>query len=157
MINFIAAIDEHRGLANDQGIPWMGKTPTDVKYFRDKTRHQAVLMGMRTYQEFSQPLSDRKNLVASNTTDKLRSGFSLVADPRVFLVNTSEDVWVIGGAGLFASTLDFADNLYLTLIEGNYGCTKFFPAYEQDFKIIQKDDPITENGITYNFTVWKRK
>lgn len=155
MIKFIAAIDEQRGMANDYGIPWQGKIPKDVKHFRDKTSNSVVLMGFSTYVEFTEPLSDRRNLVASSQNQPLRDGFELVLDARDFLKKSKEDVWVIGGAGLFAQTIDLADELHLTQLEGEFGCTKFFPPFKDRFTLVSESDSITENGITYRFQLWR--
>jgi dihydrofolate reductase len=157
MIRAIAAMDSKRGIANDKGIPWQGKLPMDVKYFHDKTSSGgAILMGYGTYLEFKQPLGGRENFVATRKPGPLREGFTAVHDAREFLKIT-EDVWVIGGAGLFAETLDLDDELYLTKLQGEFGCTKFFPEYEGNFELASQSESMTENGITFTFCVYKRK
>lgn len=157
MIRFIAALDNKRGIANDHGIPWQGKIPTDVAYFRDKTTGSSVMMGAGWYKEQQLPLPNRRNLVATKDPEPLRGGFDKVTDAHSFLQSVNEDIWVGGGAGLFASTLDLADELYLTLIDADFDCTKFFPEYQNEFIRTDSNQPITENGITYTFTVWRRK
>jgi dihydrofolate reductase len=156
MIKFIAAIDGKRGLANEHGLPWQGKLPTDVKQFRDKTMHCTVLMGYGTYIEFDKPLSDRHNYVATSSTEALRPGFEPVPDAKKFLMGATNDIWVIGGASLFASTLDMADELYLTRIDKDFHCTKFFPDFENRFQRIQASAAQTENSINFWFEVWEK-
>ncbi len=157
MIRFIAAIDSKRGIANEHGIPWQGKIPGDVAQFRAKTEGGAVMMGYGWYVEQQQPLPNRRNLVATTKPEQLRAGFELVADARKFLQEFDGDVWVGGGAGLFASTLDLADELYITQLQGEFGCTKFFPEFQGKFELKSESDPILENSITYTFQVWRRK
>ena len=157
MIRFIAAIDEKRGIADDNNIPWLGKLPSDTEYYRDKIKTGKILMGYGTYQVISKPYHERINYVATNNSEILNEGFEAVKDARAFIQNTDEDVWVLGGAGLFASTIDLADELYLTQVEGDFNCTKFFPKFEQDFELISKTKSLTENGIKFRFEVWKRK
>lgn len=157
MIKFIAALDKNRGMANDHGIPWQGKLPTDVADFRAKTTHSTILMGYGTYLEFKNPLSDRKNYVATTKDEPLREGFIPVADARSFLQESQEDIWVIGGPGLFAATLDLADELYITQLEQEFACTKFFPEFQDKFEKVSESEPQTENSITFRFTVWKKK
>ncbi len=156
MIRFIVAIDPKRGMADDDGIPWQGKLPTDIKLFREKTKHSVVLMGYGTYVEFEEPLSDRKNLIASTRDETLRPGFEVVTNAREFLAGSVEDVWVIGGAGLFTSTLDLADELYVTQLEREFRCTKFFPDFSTAFEKVSESEPMTENGITFRFQIWRR-
>ena len=157
MIRFIAALDNKMGMADGHGIPWQGKLPTDVAYFRSKTIHGIVMMGYGWYVEQKLPLPERRNLVATTNPEPLRPGFERVTDAHEFLKNTKEDIWVGGGAGLFASTLDLADELYLTKIEADFHCTKFFPAYEDAFELVSQTEPQVENGLTFQFTVYRRK
>ena len=151
----VAALDEKRGLANDHGIPWQGKIPSDVKHFRAEIDGGIILMGYGTYIELSKPYPGR-NLVATSKTEQLRPGFELVPDARSFLQGSTEDVWVFGGAGLFASTFDLVTDLHLTQLEGDFDCTKFFPEFKDAFTLTSQSDPITENGITFRFETWQR-
>jgi len=157
MIRFIAAVDKKLGLADEHGIPWQGKTPGDVQYFRSKTLGGNLLMGYGFYKELNKPLPERRNIVASSSEEDLRPGFEKVSDARKFLLDTKQDVWVGGGAGLFASTLDLADELYLTRIDDDFHCTKFFPKFEDKFILKNESESVTENGITYRFQVWSKK
>lgn len=157
MIRFIAAIDSKRGMANDHGIPWQGKVPSDVQHFREKTENSIILMGYGTYVEFKQPLPNRQNYVATSKPEKLRPGFQSVNDAVTFLKKTTEDVWVIGGPGLFAQTIDLANDLHLTHLNGDFGCTKFFPEFEDKFELIEKSNLITENSITFYFATYQHK
>jgi dihydrofolate reductase len=152
----VAAIDEKRGLADEHGIPWQGKIPSDVKHFRAEIDGGIILMGYGTYIEVSKPFPGR-DLVATSRHEQLRPGFELVPDARKFLKNTTSDVWNFGGAGLFASTFDLVTDLHLTQLEGDFHCTKFFPEFRDTFTLISQSEPITENGITFRFENWQRK
>jgi dihydrofolate reductase len=154
MIRFIAAIDSKLGLANDQGIPWQGRLPTDIAYFRKKTIGSTLLMGYGTYKELTKPFPGRINVVASSKKLSLLPGFKLTNDARKFLSEASSDAWVIGGSGLFMTTLDLADELYLTRIKGDFGCSKFFPEFTARFEIESSSKKITENGISFHYEVW---
>lgn len=157
MIRFIAAVDNKLGLANENGIPWQGLIPGDVAYFRDKTKGGTMLIGSGFYRELAKPLPDRKNIVASRREKALRPGFILFSDARKFLTESEDDIWVAGGADLFKSTIDVADELYLTRINKDFKCTKFFPAFKNKFKLARQEKPITENGISYQYEVWRKK
>ncbi len=156
MIHFIAAMDSKRGIATDAGIPWQGQVPGDVAQFRAKTLHSNLLMGSGWYAEQKLPLPDRRNFVATSNPQPLREGFERVSDARTFLQQFDGDMWVGGGAGLFASTLDLADQLHLTHLEGDWHCTKFFPEFMDQFQLVEKSEPMTENDITYYFARYSR-
>ena len=156
MIRFIAAIDNKRGVADDHGIPWQGRLPTDVKYYHEKIRGTVTLMGYGMYTELSQPLVNHVNYVASKRGTKLREGFILVEDAEDFLKSAKSDVWVLGGAALFTSTLHLADELYLTQIDADFSCTKFFPKFADKFKLSSQTESLSENGLNFRFQVWQR-
>jgi len=157
MIYFVVAIDEKRGMANDHGIPWQGKIPSDVKHYHDLIKGHDILMGLATYNEFAKPMPGQNNYVISDSDQPLRDGFIEVRDLDSFVKEHSKDLCIIGGAGVFAQTITQADELYLTRLDADFKCTKFFPEFEQDFKLAEQSDPITENGITFKFEKWVRR
>ena len=156
MIRLIAAHDEKLGIANNNGIPW--HLPKDALYFREKTKDGVVVMGAATYREFDKPLPDRKNLVLTHDAKPLRPGFQSISDLELFINdNWDQDIWVIGGASLFAQTISAADELYITRVRGDFHCTKFFPDYYNDFSLLDRAKEVTENSTTYSFEIWARK
>ena len=156
MIRQIVAIDARRGLADDKGIPWQGRLPTDARYFREQTADGLVLMGFRTYQEFDAPLHDRDNFVLSRAgSPPLRPGFVAVDDlPEFFDGHADQVVWVIGGAALYERSLPWTDELYLTRIEEDFHCTKFFPPFEDRFQLASDGGERHEHGIVFRFQIW---
>jgi dihydrofolate reductase len=157
MIRFIAAIDNKRGLADDHGIPWQGKLPTDVRYYHDKISSGTLLMGYGLYKELTKPYPGGVNSVATSRNEKLRAGFEQVTDARQFLQSAQADVWNLGGAGLYTSTLDMADELYLTHIDADFHCTKFFPDYEPAFELVSQGQSLEENGLHFTFNVYRKR
>jgi dihydrofolate reductase len=156
MIRCIAAIDEKQGIANEHGIPWQGKLPAEVQHYHEQFKGHPVLMGEVMYNEMDYPYPGSRNLVLA-FAKTLRPGFEKVQDFAKLLQNPPENFWVLGGASIFAQTVDYADELYITQLEGDFGCTKFFPPFKDTFELAEESAPQTENGITYRFQVWKRR
>lgn len=153
MMRFIAALDNRRGIATDTGIPW--KLPTDQQYFVEQTREGLILMGFGTYVEFRSPMHDRTNFVATRRTESLLPGFVAVHDVPGFLAeHAGARVNNIGGAVLFDTTLALADELVLTQLHADFGCTKFFPKYEHAFRCASRSEPVMENGTEFVFEIW---
>jgi dihydrofolate reductase len=154
MIRCIAAIDSSRGVATATGIPW--HLPGDAAYFRDQTRHGLIVMGGATYAEFAAPLHERTNFVLTNRPDPLRKGFQPITSlDEVSSDHPDEDIWVIGGAGVFATTIASASELYLTQVLADFHCTKFFPPYDDRFVRFEQSDPHQEDGVDYRFERWR--
>lgn len=151
MIRLIAAIDSNGGIARSGTVPW--EIPDDLKHFKHlTTQHGAtVLMGRKTYESIGQPLPGRRNLVlTSRPIENVETVNSLK------MLDWLNDVWIIGGERVYSQTIGRADELYLTTIEGDFGCDQFFPAYEADFKLIQRSNPQKQNDYTFYYEIWKR-
>jgi dihydrofolate reductase len=156
MIRAIAAIDLKKGLATDKGIPW--HLPSDIAYFRRKTKGYKILMGYNMYTELEKPLPDRQNFVLTHDDEPLRPGFWPIRDlEKFFKDNEDQDIWIVGGAKVFALTLDRTIELYLTRIEGDFNCTKFFPEFIADFNLKSKSEAQNENDLRFSFEIWQRK
>lgn len=158
MLRLIAAIDRQRGVANDHGIPWQGKIPSDTNHFHELTSDGIIVMGYGTYQEYDKPLHGRENFVVSRPdTPDLRPGFVPILDVNEFFEQHGQElVWVIGGAALFAASLASADQLFLTHLDADFHCTKFFPEFTDGFELVSVGEPHTESGITFHFETWQR-
>ncbi len=155
MIRLIAAIDSQRGIATDSGIPW--KLPGDTAYFHEKTASGTILMGWATYNEFGAPLHRRENFVLTTHSGPLRTGFRSIASlDQLVADHPDEDIWVIGGATVYAETIGEAEQLLLTQVVGDFDCTKFFPPYQAEFQLAAQGDDCTEGGTTYRFETWQR-
>jgi len=155
MIRLIAAMDTNRGIATDKGIPW--KLPGDAAYFESQTTTGLIVMGWATYSEFSAPLHDRDNYVLTREQSRLRSGFESIATlTELMKSHPNKDVWVIGGAFVFAETIDRADELFITQVLEDFHCTKFFPDYRIGFTRFEQGKDQEESGVRYRFERWRR-
>ena len=155
MIRQIAAIDSRRGIATDSGIPW--KLPGDTAYFHDKTTTGVIVMGWTTYNEFAAPLHGRENFILTTHSEPLRTGFRRVGSlDELVADHPDQDVWVLGGATVYAETIGETGELLLTQVVGDFDCTKFFPPYQADFQLAAHGEDRQEGGITYRFETWQR-
>lgn len=155
MIRQIAAMDTKRGMATANGIPW--RLQGDAAYFENQTLEGIIVMGWATYNEFAAPLHDRDNYVLTRDATPLRAGFAPIAGPDDLACRfPDQDVWVIGGAAVYAQTINRADQLYLTQVLADFNCTKFFPDYSSDFVRFDQSEVHTDDGVSYRFEKWRR-
>ena len=153
MIRLIAAIDRQNGIAKQGFQPWY--IPDDEAYFTKQTQSfgGTVLVGSTTFKTFKGPLTGRQNYVLTKEKEPI-PGVTLVHDLDKFLKDfrNDKDLWVIGGANVFAQVIESgqADELYLTHIQADFGCNQFFPAYD-GFELAEQSDLHEQNGFIYNF------
>ena len=161
MIRHIVALDSERGMAKGGAMPpW--KLSKDEQYFTDETLKYGgnVLMGRKTFVEALQnkPLAGRSNYVVTRDPSAI-PGVTVVNDLASFMADwpLEKDLWVIGGSEVFVETMHDAHELYITEIDGMYGCDKFYPAYKSSSELLHVSPPQLENGISYQFCVYRPK
>ena len=157
----IATIDRQRGLAK-QGIqPW--HIPEDDEHFETQTKSLGgmVLIGDTTFKLLgSKPFPERHTYVLSRDRSLTMDSVELVPDLEKFLDHwQGQDVWIVGGANVFSQVLELhkADELYLTQIKADFGCTQFFPEYEEQFTLVDQSDLREQNGFIFTFARYTRK
>ncbi len=103
----------------DGQLPW--RLQTDVRRFKRLTVGHHVAMGRRTWEEIGcRPLPGRECIVLSTRTDFEAAGAATCRSLEEALSAArgagEEEVFVIGGAGLFEAAFRFADRVYLTRV-----------------------------------------
>ena len=155
MIRLIAAIDEKRGLARNNQIPW--KIPKDSTRFRTLTLTHGgnVLVGRTTYEQMGNYFDEHKAYVVSHQNLKLSKNQVLVKDLKKFLTDLKEDIWVIGGSGIYAASIEFASEIYITNVVGDFNCDQYFPDYTE-FVVKEIEGPLSDNGFTFSYQLLTR-
>ncbi len=152
MIRAVVAMDSKRGIANQQGIPW--KLREEHQHFKQLTIDSTVLMGFRTHESLVRALRQRRNMVWCKPNSTLREGFEPVNNLQEFLDNATEDIWVIGGEELYRQALKYCQEVYVTVIDGDFNCTKFFPELT-DFSLARSVEA-SEGDTHYTYQTWVR-
>jgi dihydrofolate reductase len=142
VITIIVAADEdlligQKGSAN--GMPWTNKE--DLKHFKETTLHHDVLFGMKTFLAMGgRPLPKRHTIVVTRsdyTNDKVTVAHDLKAVIKKYRDN-HKDLFICGGAGIYAQALDEADVLLLSRIPGHHSGETYFPSFENHgYKLVE--------------------
>jgi dihydrofolate reductase len=80
-------------------------------------------------------------------------------DEALALAQGDDEVFIIGGAELFAQTMDRLDRLYLTLIEREVPGDTFFPEVDlSTWKLIEQEyhPASTPDALPYAFLTYER-
>lgn len=158
MISIITAMDKHRLIGANNGLPW--DFPEDLKYFRKITTGHAVLMGYNTYlsiyNKLGKGLPNRINYVLTTETEIPGDGI-IVSDLEALLNKyKDEELFVIGGRSVYQQFIDIADKLYITRIKGDFTGDTYFPEYdESNFELVSSSGS-TSAKDNLVFEVYKR-
>ena len=138
--------------------------PLDMKYFRETTKGHVVAMGRNTLISFpgSKPLKNRTNIVLTGDTNENFEGTITVHTFEEFIgkikeLSKTETVFIIGGASIYAQTLPYVDEVYLTKVNADGGAEVFFPNLDQNknFECYDEGEPLIDNGIEIRFTKYR--
>src|SRR6187549_253625 len=115
MIIGIVAIAKNFAIGRDGKLPWHHSA--DLKFFKETTTGNAIVMGANTYRSIGKPLPNRLNIVLSRNSsvdpapEIMRlSDKEEVIDLAQYL---SRDIYIIGGAEVFKS---FAEDIEKWLV-----------------------------------------
>jgi dihydrofolate reductase len=121
MLIGIVAVAENLAIGKDGKLPW--HYPADLKFFKETTTGNAVVMGFHTWESIGKPLPKRLNIVLSRSA-KLESRADLLllrSKPEVLaLANYLKgDLFVIGGAKTYAEFADVIEKWIVTFVPAN--------------------------------------
>ena len=108
--------------------------PGDMKHFRTLTTGGTVIMGRKTYESIGRPLPNRTNVVVTRRKDYRPEGCLIAGslEQAVGLFDPSEEIFIIGGAQIYAQAMPMADRLYLTEIDSDYEGDTRFPEWKRE-------------------------
>jgi dihydrofolate reductase len=144
-INLIAAIGKNRELGRGGRLLW--QLPEDMRRFKALTAGHPVIMGRKTWESLPprfRPLPGRTNIVVTRQAGYQADGATVVDGlSDAFLTAEkapgADETFVIGGGELYAAALPYAARLYLTLVDATAEADTYFPAYEQEFEILENE------------------
>jgi dihydrofolate reductase len=113
-------------------LPW--HLPEDFQWFKRMTTGHIVVMGRKTFQSIGRPLPHRTTLVLSRT-GFVHPGVATIADlSEIDLARETREVFICGGAQVYAQALPRCSDLYLTLVKQRVDGDTFFPPFEDRFE-----------------------
>jgi dihydrofolate reductase len=158
MISFLLALDRNKLIGKDNDLPW--HLPADLKYFKRVTMGHTIVMGRKTYQSIGKPLKGRENVVLTHDPHFGAPGCTVVHSPEAVLKLSRPDneVFVIGGNGVFKAFEPYVDRLYLTEIDHAFdGDTYFTMDYANWLVQSEEEGTVDEiNLYPHRFVVLNR-
>ncbi len=134
----IVAMARNRVIGFQGKMPW--HLPEDFRWFKRATMGGALLMGRKTFDSIGRPLPGRLTLIATRG-QIVADGIDVdtVYDLGAFRPEAyaPREVWVAGGAEIYAQTLARCTELYLSLVDQEPEGDTFFPAFEEDFRLAE--------------------
>jgi len=165
-VALIAAVSENGAIGLDGAMPW--HISADLQYFKRVTMGAPVIMGRKTYQSIGAALPGRANIVITRNQEFSPADADVVHDIPAALrkaraiaeIDGGEEVFVIGGAEIYAQALAAADRIYLTEIAGEFPGDAFFPELPADeWREVSREPHLPERpgSPAFGFVVYGRE
>ena len=144
MIIGIVAIAKNYAIGKDGKLPW--HYSADLKFFKETTTGNAVVMGANTWRSIGKPLPNRLNVVLSRSGNvEVPASVMKLSDKDEVVVLAeylNRDVFIIGGAKTFADFADLIEKWIVTEVTMTVeDADTFMPAdFLDDFKIAETRD-----------------
>jgi dihydrofolate reductase len=162
-INLIWAQAKNRVIGLKGSMPW--HLPEDLAHFKRTTQGAPVIMGRKTWDSLPakfRPLPGRMNLVISSdaqTRENLKlNGCSPSPSLREALSICEQlappDVWVIGGAQIYAQALPLAHKLVITQIDALFDGDAFAPELDASWRLSERHSHVSSNALAFSFNTY---
>ncbi|MEZ0541735.1 dihydrofolate reductase [Fibrella arboris] len=169
-ISLIAAMAQNRIIGRDRAdgrpdLPW--HLPDDFAYFKQRTSGHAIIMGRKSLDALGKPLPKRTNIVITRNPDFQTNGVLVVhsldaaidAAEQVEATHEQPELFVIGGAEIYALALPMADRIYLTEVQRTYEGNASFPEFDKKdwHEVSRQHHPADErHEAAFDFVVYER-
>jgi dihydrofolate reductase len=118
-LSIIVAMSRNRVIGARGAIPW--HLPDELKRFRNITMGHHIVMGRKTWESIGRPLPGRTSVIVTRQSGYRAPG-AVVAhslDEAIAACRGDEEIFVIGGAELYAQALPLANRVYLTVVDAD--------------------------------------
>ncbi len=141
MIIGIVAIAQNFAIGKNGKLPW--HYAADLKFFKETTLNNAVVMGFNTWKSIGKPLPKRLNIVLSRSANIENQPDVLLLRSRQEVLGLSKylncNLFVIGGAKTYKNFADVIEKWIVTEIPLNVeNADVFMPKdFLENFKLIE--------------------
>ena len=156
-INMIFARSANGVIGRNNAMPW--HLPEDLAHFKRLTLGQPVIMGRKTWDSLPtkfRPLPGRTNVVITRQPDWQAPGAQTAGSLQdaLALCSTQADVWIIGGAQIYAQAEPLASRIEVTHIDKAYDGDAFAPKLGCQWHVNHQEDHVSSTGLIFSFITY---
>lgn len=160
-MNLIVAVDKNWAIGKNNKLMW--SIPADMKYFRETTKGNIVIMGRKTLESFpqGQPLKNRTNIVITkNPNYKVKDALVVhsIEEAMEEAKKYEGEIYVIGGESIYRAMLPYCEKALVTKIDHAYDADTYFPNLDEDseWTMTKISEEQTCFNLEYYFTIYER-
>ena len=159
-INMIFARSANGVIGNNNALPW--HLPEDLAHFKKLTLGCPVIMGRKTWESLPprfRPLPGRTNVVITRQADWHAAGAQSAGSltDALAICKAASDVWIIGGAQIYAQAEPFASRIEVTQIDKHFEGDALAPTLSSQWQQSLKEDHVSSTGLEFSFISYTKK
>ena len=159
MFKIIVAHAPNRVIGNGIHIPWHIKE--EFQHFKKTTLNHTIIMGSTTFLSIGKPLPNRHTIIINNNPNVDTMGQELCTDLNDVInkyKDSSEVVFVCGGASIYRQMLPYCNLAHVTKIRHAYEADTYFPNLDEmeDWEVTGVSDEQTYFDLEYEFVRYER-
>jgi dihydrofolate reductase len=144
-------------IGNNNALPW--HLPEDMAHFKRTTLGCPVIMGRKTWDSLPprfRPLPGRLNVVVTRQPDwKAEGALCAHSLPEACaLCPENSDVWVIGGAELYAQAVPLASTAVITEIDTPCEGDAYAPQFGPQWTEVARERQTSVTGLSFSFVTY---
>ena len=156
-VNMIFARAANGVIGNNNAMPW--HLPEDLAHFKKLTLGSPVIMGRKTWDSLPpkfRPLPGRVNVVITRQSDWQAHGAQTAGSlPNALaLCQAASDVWIIGGAQIYALAEALASRIEVTDIAQHFEGDAFAPQLGPGWVESARQAHISASGLPFSFVTY---
>ncbi|MDD5299237.1 MAG: dihydrofolate reductase [Gallionella sp.] len=159
-LSIIVAMATNRTIGINNTLPW--RIPDDLKHFKKLTMGHHMIMGRKTFESIGKPLPGRITVVVSRDRSLKIDGCTVAHSLQEAVAACANDpqIFVVGGADIYAQALGLADTLYITEIQRDVIGDAWFPEFDRsEWQEVSREihRHETPEPLEYHFVEYRRK
>ncbi len=156
-INLIYARAANGVIGKDGVMPW--HLPEDLAHFKQLTFGCPVIMGRKTWDSLPpkfRPLPGRTNIVITRNAGWRADGAQRASSLEDALAQAGDvpDIWVIGGAQIYAQAEPLAHRAEVTEIAQDFPGDALAPVLGTDWVETAKQAQVSSVGLNFSFVTY---
>lgn len=158
-ISILVAMAKNRVIGINNTMPW--RIPADLRRFKELTMGHHMIMGRKTFESIGKPLSGRTTVVVTRDRELNMAGCVMAHSLTDAIAACSGDdqIFVVGGAKIYAQTISLADVMYITEIQQEIAGDAWFPEFDRsDWVEVARELYFQEipQPLEYHFVTYRR-
>lgn len=158
-LSVVVAMAANRCIGIENRLPW--RCPEDLKHFKALTMGHHLIMGRKTFDSIGKALPGRCTVVVTRNPNLHLADCQIAHSLQQALAVSADaaEIFIVGGAEIYAQALPLADTLYVTEIQQQIAGDAFFPpldksVWQETAREIHAQ--MTPQALDFHFVTYQR-